>query len=255
MDPLTLGLLLSAGSGLYGAYSQNRTNKRNQRSASQRQSKIDTAAGGMMGQGPSDVEQQLLKFLTSGFDPASFTGEGFNVGQDSLMQMLRADPQSTAPMFKAWEPIEQRALDQNLSNFWGSTSGLGQRFGSASARETGRVRGEAAENAASRRQEMNFNVWDADQNRKLGAAQGLQTGGLGLAQLQLAGRGQQIGGFQSLLGAQGQRQGLDAQLLAIMAGLQPGQQAPNALPGAAMDISQLILLLPMLKQLYAGKAA
>ncbi len=242
MDPITLGLLLSAGSGILGGFFGDKTNKRNLRAQQQRQGQIDQWAQGLMQQGPTGAETQFLNFLTN-----SFSGEEWNAGQDSLMQMLRSDPVSTDKLFQSWEPLEQRALDTALGDFWGTTSGLGQRFGSAAARETGRIRGEAAENSIARRAQTSTQLAGENADRRFQAANALQ-------QMILNATGMQMGGYGTLGQLANQRQGMNAQLLGIMAGGGAPMAQPSGIPGAMGDISQLLMMLPFLQQLQGGGA-
>lgn len=246
--PLPMAVLLplimqGASMGL-GALGQNRANSRNQR----RQSGLDQQAQGMMGQGPGDAEQMLMQFLQSGFDPAQSTGEGYNAGQDSLMQMLRAPAIDTESLFNSWTPIEKRQMDESLSNFWGTQGGLGQRFGSAAARETGRVRGQAAENAIGRRAETSYGAQQFNAQQRMGAASQLQQGGNQQAQMALQAWMGRMGGMQSVAGMEGGRRNADMQMLMAMMGMGGGNQ-PNAIPGAMGDFGQLMMMLPMLQQM------
>lgn len=247
MDPFTMGLILSAGSGLFGAYSKNKQQGKNNK----RMAGLDARAQGMMGQGPGAGEGELMKFLMQGFDPAQFTGEGFNMGQDSLMQMLRADPIDSSAMFSGWEPMEKRQLDSSLNNFWGSASSLGQRFGSSAARETGRIRGEAAENAIGRRAETGVDLAKFNQQQKMGAATQLQNSGSNMAQMALQAWQAKAGGLQGVAGMEQQRRNADMQLLAMMMGMPMGG-GENAFAETGGEFGQLLMMLPMLQEMMKG---
>lgn len=242
MPPLPLAMLIPAliqgGSQMFGAWNQGRTNARNAR----RQEQFGQEARGWMQQGPSDLENQLLQLLTGG---AGSLGQGFNTGQDSLMQMLNQGSVDTTSLFKSWEPIEQRALDNSLSNFWGSTTGLGERFGSAAATQTGKIRGEQAENNTARRAETSVKLAESGADRSVGIAQALMQAALNQQQNQYSGMG-------ALLGAQNARGNMNAQLLSLIGGQGMGMQQASPIPGAMGDFSQLMMLLPMLQKLQGG---
>lgn len=261
MDPATIAILggtLFQGLGsLFGAGSQNRAQERALRAAQERWNTLFGLIQPRLGQEAGQGEQILLDILqNNAFDAEQFFGsEEWNTGQDALMQMLRADPTDTAEMFEAWEPLERRALDNALADAWGGASGLGQRFGSAMLREEGRVRGEAAENAAARRQQAAVGLEESAQARALQAAQILGNQELSAGQLILQSLAQQLSGAQALAGAEAQRGGIDAQLLSILAGQPIASTGPNAYPGAMGQIGQLTMLLPFIFQLMGGGEA
>ena len=231
------GLAQGAGS-YFGAREANKANQRNLRAQQQRYNQLFGLINPLLGQNqvPGTGEQMLLDLLTKG---DLFSNQAFNTGQDALMQMLRSDPFNTAEMFAAWEPMEQRVLNRALDEGWAQASGLGQRFGSASRREEGRVRQEQAESNTARRAETSMRAYEKNADLQAMAAQLLAN--LGLAQGTT-----RLGAIQSLAGFQGARRGADAQLLSILAGQPFGGAQPSAIPGAIGDIGQLMAFLPLL---------
>jgi hypothetical protein len=239
VDPFTLALI-SGGIGLFG-------NMLGQRSAGKRQKRMENLVTSRMGQGPGQAEQQLLEWITGGgkgFDPSHlFTGEGYNVGQDALMQMTRAQPFDTTSLFAALEPLESRALEQSLADSFSQASGLGQRFGSSMQREEGRVRGEAAEGAAARRAGLEQQTYESAQQRALQAA----------GQLGQLGQGESAMMLQALMGLGGmgqQRQGMDMQLLQMLMGMGQPQGGMGGMFGAAgqggMDLASMMMMQKLL---------
>jgi hypothetical protein len=247
---LPVAMALQAGGQMWGAHSQNRANKRNQQAVDARNRQMmDLIMPMLSGNRGNTQGQDALQQLLEGMNPDQLFGagnQGWNTGQDSYMQMLRDDPLDTTSMFKSWEPIEQRALSQALADSFSQASGLGQRFGSAMMKEEGRVRGEAAENNAARRQTAELGVQDANRQRQMQATQGL------------AGMGQDQAGLilQMLLGQASGMQGMNALntqgdlglLQLLFGGPMMGQQ-PNAMPGAMGEIGGMMALLPLLMQL------
>jgi hypothetical protein len=256
VDPLTIGLILQGLGTGWGAYSQNRANKKTERTMQQRQGQLEQLIMPMLGQNRQQggAESSLLELL-SGMGDMDLFGSGnqaWNTGQDSLMQMLRSDPLDTSEMFKSWEPIENRALQEALAGAFSQAPGLGQRFGSAMRREEGQVRGEAAENSAARRQTAELGVQGDNRQRQLQAAELLS--GMG---------GQQAGTLLQMLMGQIQgygmagnmganRQNNDLGLLSLLFGQPMMAGQPNAMPGALGEMGGMLALLPLLQQLSAG---
>lgn len=252
--PLMAGAAaLSALSSLWGAFSQNKTNRANQRMMQQRQQGLDTDVRGRLGSGPSEAEKILMGLLTGGEfggeGGGGFDNEAFNTGQDSLMQMLREDPFDPSGMFKSWEPIEQRQLDLALSDAFAGASGLGQRFGSAMMKQEGQVRGEAAQGGAARREEATMKLHETDADRRMNIANilgnmGVQEGQANQNQMALM-----LQGIMGLGGMEQNRSNSDMQLLQLMYGMPGGAQQGSAMPGALGDMSQMMMFLPMLMQM------
>lgn len=255
MDPATLailgGSLFQGLGGLFGASSADKAQQRALEAAQQRWNTLFGLIQPRLGQEAGQGEQMLLQILQDNqFDPDQFFGsEEWNTGQDALMQMLRAEPTGTEELFEAWEPLERRALESAMADAWGQAGGLGQRFGSAMIREEGRVRGEAAENAAARRAQTAVQLQESQAGRQLQAADLLGGRQLGMGQLILQALAQQISGASALAGAEANRSGADAQLLSILAGQPIASTGPSAMPGAISGIGQIMSLLPFLFQL------
>ena len=301
MDPITLALLGLGAAGTLGqAWSQDRAGKR----AAQSQSAIRNRAFGMMAPDPFAGEMMLRNFIESlnigGGEAAPTMGEGFNVGQDALMQMLRADggvqmdanltkqleeilaggPSfDTSPLFDALQTQDERRARSATADLRAGASGLGQRFGTALMRAEGDTRAQLAENAGARDASLVQQMWEAAQGRRLGAGQilagreqtrlgaedadlermlrvalGLQEGGLQEGQFNQQNFGlglnqqNQMANFLSMLFNMEQgRRGGNANLLGIAAG-QPGVAGPSAIPGAGADMAQMIMLMRLLGQ-------
>lgn len=228
MDPLTLGLIGAGASGLYGAVSQNKTNKANLNAATARQNKIDSYAMPYLQQGQNPFAQMLIRSVGG--------TQGFNSGQDGFMQFLnRGGAQfDNSEQFKALNVLDQRGIGEQVAQLHGSAGSLGQRFGTAMNRNEGNLRRDALQNIGAR------NAGIASSSFESGAQRGLQAQGL-LAQIL-----GQAGGLQ-----QGQ-QNSNVNILSLLAGQGVPQQQPNALPGAAGDISQLLMFLPFLRGLGGG---
>lgn len=158
----------------------------------------------------------------TGIDLGAFSAgtPGFNAGQDSLMQMLRAGPQlgtanaginsviqgqgnpyDTTGLFKAIDASGQNALDQQVAQLQGSFGSFGQRLGSAAMNAQGQLRNNYLLGSNLQKQQIGQQAYGDAQTRLMnalglssqnalgafgaqaGAAQGL--GGLGLNQLSL----------------------------------------------------------------------
>jgi hypothetical protein len=301
VDPLTLGVIGAGASGLWGAANQTSANRANTRAQQQalaaqahQQAIINSLAQSQMQGGPNPFAQMLMARLGGGQGgftaPTGLTApnissdfvtgsQGFNAGQDALMQLIRGSgqPFDTSKQFAALAPLDQRLIDSQVAGLRGSTTSLGQRFGTATMGAERLLRGNFAQDIAARNAGIQSSAFESAQGRNLAAAQGLQQGGLSQAQLLAqiaqanAGNQLQTGQFNaaqnqaynqfiaSIIGQAGGlqqgQQSQNAQLLAIMAGLpQQGfaQQQPSALPGAFGDISQLLMFLPFLRGLQGG---
>lgn len=301
-DPLTLGLILAGGSAVGGAVTGDRANARNSRAQQQalaaqqrQQAMVNQYAQAGMQQGQNPFAQMLMARLNGGaggftaptpitaptIDTGIATGnQGFNAGQDGFLQMLRrgGNPFDTSAQFAALAPLDQRLIDSQVAGLRGSSTSLGQRFGTATTGAERLLRGNFAQDISARNAGIQSSAYEAAQGRTMGAAQGLQQGGLQqaglLAQIAQANAGNQMnagqfnttmnqgwnqfissiigqaGGFQNAQNSQ------NAQLLSIMAGLQPPgavQGQPSQLPGALGDIGQLLMFLPFLTQMRGGQ--
>lgn len=343
MDPLTIGLGLTAGSQILGAFTQNKANNKNYDAQQQaiaaqraRMGQVDAAVQPYLSNSQNPFAAQLMQMFSSGgfkapgttatssygaqgFDPsmigARTTGaQGFNTGQDGLLQMLRSqrDPEFTkgllgvgqsfnnSDLFSALAPLDQRQIDQQVAQLQGGYTTLGGRFGTAAMDKEQMLRTSALQNIQARNAGLASSSYEAAQGRMMQGL-GLQAGreqntmaswlqGM-LANQQAmnqagqfnagaqnqagqfnAGQANQMGQFNTTMGQgynqfqaglfgqaanmQAQTGGLNAQLLAIMAG-QPNPGAamvqPSAMPGALGDIGQMLMFLPFLQQMMGNK--
>lgn len=254
---LPAAMAVSAGAQLWGAVNQNKTNKKNQKLQDQRYQEMQGLILPMLNQGGDSTTPQmtaLADFLGSMDFSKAFGGgnQAWNTGQDALMQFLREDPYDTTELFKSWEPIEARSLNEALAGAFGQATGLGQRFGSAMMREEGKVRGEAAENAIARREGAQMQNYESTKGRQMQAAGALGNMGSAYAQNFIQFLLGQMGGYQALGQLGQQNKNNDTALLQILFGGGPGGYMPNAMPGAGADVMNMAMLLPMLMQLSAG---
>lgn len=177
----------------------------NSRSQSQRNRQLQ----GLFGQ-PTGLEQFGLGLLGA---------QGWNPGQDGLMQSMRRDPlgQSynalgaiiegqgnpfdTTQLFEALGAIDNRNLTRSVAGLGAAQSGIGSRFGTAALNAEARLRQGALQDAAARNAGIAMQSHGDAQARLLQALGLSQQGGLAAAQQQ-----QNLLGM--LLQAQGQRQAM-----------------------------------------------
>lgn len=200
MDPLTIAVAASAASGLYGAFSGNKTAQNNLNAQQQKQEQINSFAMPYLQQGENPYAAQLKKMLTGGAggfqapttqqaftfnptlaDPSSVAGtQGFNAGQDSYMQLLKTggSPFDTSKMFETLAPLDQRLIDQQVAQLQGSAGSLGARFGTANADREAMLRRDFTQNIAARNAGIQQQSYESAQGRSMAAAGGLQQGGL-----------------------------------------------------------------------------
>ena len=300
---------LQALGSLWGAHSQQQAAN----TANQRQQGILDAAKGMQVNGPSSVEQQLLQLFGGTQGQGQYTpqltdfnsllsGTGYNAGQDAMMQMLRAtpgtqvdkslnavlegqgNPFNTSGMFDALHKMDQTGIAQQVAGLQGSSTGLGQRFGSSMLQAQGNLRQNAQNQIGARDAGIQQGSYEAAQGRMMQAAQQLtgreqfntgmqanlaqllQQNGLGLVGAQqgaatannnsmaqamaslMAGNTQSAGLLQMLLGAEQNRRGFNLSTL----GLQGGMNEPYTTPGyggALGGMGQMAMMLPFLMQM------
>jgi hypothetical protein len=243
----------------------------------------------------SKILQQLAPQVqapgTPSFQPLDLgiaTGsQGFNSGQDALMQFMRAQqgggPQRDASLtaalqgagqtfdnsqlFGALAPLDQRLIDQQTSQLQGSFGSLGSRLGSSAMRQEGQLRGQFAENIAARNAQLQSQAFEQGQQRNLQSL-GLQTGREQFfAQLPLQQQAQQLQAAQMLQSGGLGQAGLMAQLAQANqgAGIQTGQfgaqqalQAALANQGAGLQAggqNQSAMLQALLANQQAGQQA
>lgn len=292
LDPLSWAAIAAATSSAAGAISGDRASARNTRAQQAQQANINSRATGMMQTGQDPFAKMLMDMLHGGpggftsptpvnapvIGTDMVTGnQAFNTGQDALSQMIRSggQPFDTSKLFGALAPLDNRLIASQVAGLHGAATSLGQRFGSATMGAEQRLRGNFAQDIAGRNAGIQQSAYEAAQGRTMGAAQSLQQGGLSqaglLAQIAQANAGNSMQGqqfnssqqqmfnqfLQSVIGQAGSfqnnQQNRNAQLLSIMAGINPAQQQPSQIPGAAGDISQLLMFLPFLRSMMPGQ--
>lgn len=256
MDPISMAALaLGAGSQIWGAFGQNRA----AREQASFQNRMRRQLLGQRSTGPSEYETMLQSLF-------------FNSGQDGILQQMRNGPEDqvqqdvinmlmgitetgnpfdTSEMFKALETQDARTRDDSVATLRAGTSGLGQRFGSAAGGAEADLLAQLADQTALRNAGIQMQSYESAQGRRQQAAGGVlqATQAQEAEQLALAQLVQSILG--QLMGADQNRQSMNAQLTSAAAGM-GGIQAPNAIPGAVGDISNLLFMLPMFEQLMGG---
>lgn len=273
--------LNAAGMG-YNAYSQDKAAK----AQNEQQQALLQAAAGMRQYGPSAVEQMLLglygkqgqgsgsAWQPSSIDMGALTGGGgFNMGQDALMQMLRAGPQSnldkslnsilsgggnpfdTSKMFDALGVVDRRNTNQQVADLRGGAGGLGERFGSAMMGAETALRQNVSSDINSRNAQIQAGSHESAQARMLQAAaqlagrdefyaglgSNIRQGGLDFGQLMM-----QANNSQNAAGAQARSMGqqenaFGAQLLQMLLGAEQNRNAFNLSTlglGAGMQVAQ-----------------
>ena len=245
-----VGTALGVGSELLGGVLSQNQQKQNARA---QQQQYGAAMGAV--QGPSQYEQMLQQWLGQQQGPQAFDlskQQGFNTGQDALMQMANRDPaaqmQQAQDFIGMLQPQQQLQGIQQMAALNAGVSGLGQRLGSAQSLAQGRLGAQLAAQNNAQNAGIMQQLYSQGQQNQLSAAQGLgqyaqlaqQNAGQNNAQ-QLAFQQMMQGGYGQLLGAQGQRTG---QLV--------GLQAPQAPVGSPLANSvQTATMLPLLYQQLA----
>lgn len=281
MDPLTLGAISMGAGSLLNLGSSVLSN----RSANKTAKKRESAAGAMIEREPSPYEQMLSQFLGGSSIPSAeslTSGQGFNTGQDALMQLLRANPHTQvdanldalartglpynmSPAFDAFKATDQQALAQQVAGLHAGASGLGQRFGSSMMNAEAALRATLTGQTQARNAQMGAQAYESAMQRMLGGnellsgreqagqqmqssvAQALLQSALGAGNFGLQSVQTRMSGLGQLLSAGQNRQAQNTQLLSLMFGLPPAQ-APN-LGGGFSDMGQLLMLLPLLRQM------
>lgn len=291
--------LSAIGSG-YNAYTQDRAARRARRD----QQGILDEARRMRQSGPGASEDLIRQLLGQSASGASFVPQmidfgslpgmsAFNTGQDSLMQMLRAGPGAvdkslasmvetgnpfdTSPLFDALGVQDRRARDEGLASVYAGASGLGERFGTATARGATDFLTRFTEGLNTRNAGIASGAYEAAQGRRLqaagqitgreqvlaGIAQALQSAGLNMADLGLRATGANNQAGIAAAGLNQSQQGLRAQLLQLLLGAEQGRNQFNlqtlglgagmqpVMPGygygnAAGDLGQLLLMMQLM---------
>lgn len=258
---LAMSAALQAGGGLLNARSQTSAAKK----ANQRQDALLAEAAGMRQAGPSAAETALMNLFAGigngqGYAPqqidlGSLGGQGFNTGQDALMQMLRSngvdkalesimqtgDPFDNSELFRSLGVLDREAQGTALDDLRSGNAGLGQRFGGAQRRAEVDLLSSLTNNAAVRNAGIQSSAYEAAQGRRLaatgqgtqrdqmrtGIAQLLQQGGLSMSDLLMRATGANnaanLGGAQFGL----QQQGLGAQILQMIMGSEANRRNFN----------------------------
>jgi hypothetical protein len=231
------------------------------------------------------------QYTASTVDAGSILGAPtMNLGNDALMQMLRSDPSrqmdpSARMLIDAFAPQDARMLNQNVAGMRATAPGLGQRFGTAMGMGESNLRATAMNNIGTRNAGIAQSAYENAQNRRLQAAGSINQQGLNIAQLasqlglanqaalnqggmfnvsnNLQAQGMnadqanlfrqfQLQGYNTAFGQQmGQRQ-FNQSLLGMMMGQAPQNQANPMWGQGAMDIGQLMMMLPMLRSMGGG---
>lgn len=207
------GMALGAIGNAYSGRKQAKAQEKAINAQNNRNAYISQRASGMRQVGTSPYEAMLMQNMGSFMQPsATFTPAGrdmlgvdtegidinsilqqggFNVGQDAIMQLLRADPNkqlgaardqmaglletgnpyNTSEMFAALQPVEDRELNQSLATLRGNAGGLGERFGSAMQTKVNDGVAQLLDNQALRRSQINMDSFENAQGRRLDAAQ------------------------------------------------------------------------------------
>lgn len=215
MDPVTIGLGLSAASGIYGAISNNKAQNRAQNTADQnfnfQKQAFET------GQRNLEQKNQMMQGLIL----PMLNGSGFNTGQDGMMQSMRGMPDGRPDpgYLDAMRKMSMQDLSDQLGQQRGSVGSLGQRFGTAELGNEARLRERAVTG--------------------LGAT--YANAGLQASQMQQ----QKVLGLLNILSGGQANTGMTAPQQQII----PQQ---NGIPGAVGDIGNMIMLFPFLKGMMGG---
>lgn len=240
-----VGTAIGIGSELLGGLAQQNQQKQNARA---QQQQYNTALGAVSQ--PNAYQQMMQQWLGQQQGPQAFnlgTQQGFNTGQDALMQMANRDPaaqmQQAQQFIGMLQPEQQLQGIQQMAALNAGVSGLGQRLGSAQALAQGRLGAQLAAQNNAQNAGIMQQLYSQGQQQQLSAAQGLgqfaqlaqQNAGQNNAQ-QLAFQQMMQGGYGQLLGAAGQQ-----------AGQLTGLQAPQASTAQPfMNSLQTATMLPML---------
>ena len=220
-------------------------------------------------------------------DIGSITG-GMNPGNDALSQFLRSDPSKqtgfdASNAFAQLQALDSRNQTSAVNALNSNFGSLGSRFGSGAAQQTSDLLANMGAQTGARNAGILQSSFENQQGRRmqgmgmgLQAAQSLQQGGNQMAQLAaqlgMANQGNQqwnqtfnqnnqqqafanqMSGLQMGSGMQNQNNQLNAQLFSIMNGLAaPQGNGATALGGGLGDIGQMMMFLPMLKNMGAKK--
>lgn len=262
MDPLTLGVLGSAGASLYGAISGGNAQNKAIKQQQDRYNQLSGMVQGQMQTGTNPYADMITKFAQGlGSSPAStysatnaqapgevdinkiLTGSGYNTGQDSMLQLMRRqltptqDPSLQAgiarqasgntafdntDLFKALAPMDQFGIQQQVDALHGQARSLGQLAGGPMQNAEALLRSQMASSIGARNAGIQQQSYESAQQRAMQGL-GLQAGQEQAGnQFALGAYGAQTGANQGFLQAALQAAGLGAQ--AGMQGQQLGAQ-------------------------------
>ena len=210
METLALAGIGMQGIGsVAGALGQDRANRRAARGAEQHRGQVWNLGQSFMNEEANpfigDISSLIrdMPELEEFFSPevkASLVGtrtpgEGFNVGQDALMQLLRADPSrqlnstatgflerqvatgglpfDTSELFSRLGEVDSATINREAGAVRGSAGSLGQRFGSAIGDRETRLRTDALRDIGARNAGIQAQAYEAGQGRAMSAAGGL----------------------------------------------------------------------------------
>lgn len=215
VDPLTIGLGISAATSLWGAYQGNKAQKRSESTAAQnfdfqRQAYNDA-------QGALTQKNQMLQGLIM----PMLNGSSYNTGQDGMMQQMRGlpDGRPDSSLIGSLRALSAQDLNDQISQQRGQAGSLGQRFGTAQQGIEARLRERATVGLGAQYGQIGMQEQQMQQNKMLGL--------LGL-----------LSGQPTYAGAPTPQQ----QIL----------QGQNQLPGAVGDIGNLIMMYPFLRDTMGG---
>jgi hypothetical protein len=169
-DPITVGLGLSAASGIYGAFAGNRNQKNAQNTANQNfglQQQAYQQAQMAMNAKNQQLQGLILPMLN---------GSGFNTGQDGMMQSMRGLPDGrfdTSSYFDAIKKLSNQDLGDQIAAQRGQVGSLGQRFGTAQSRIEAGLRERATVGLGAQYANVGLQSFEAAANRRQNNTLGL----------------------------------------------------------------------------------
>lgn len=235
--PMAIGAGIQAASSLYGAKQQSNAAKNAAGAANARYKENKAMGQGLMTQGPDQFTQGLLDFsnmagpkdqTASTVDLSSIFGDtpNMNMGNDALMQILRADPSKqvngamdrlsgladtnpydTSGEIGALQGVDAINNQRAVNTLNAGVSGLGQRAGGAKAMAAASYLRGANADAGARYADINRQAYTSNQQLRLNALStlgGLQDAATGrkLSAAEIYNRGQTDQAGLRLQGAQ-----------------------------------------------------
>lgn len=191
--------------------------------------------------GPGTGDDQTMYRYTPSqgftYDPSQIAGintQGFNTGQDAMLQLMRSNPGGQATreagldtnllslgkgdsafdnsdLFKALAPIDQRGLDEQVAGLHASAGSLGQRFGTAMNEKEALLRSNIQNQTNARNAQIQSSSFENAQARRMQAL-GLSSGRESMFnQLPLQYGNLNLGAASAYGNMVGQREGLNLQ--------------------------------------------